>query len=139
MKSAENRSRNDDAMQGWLARHRRFKLQGAVRSVTVEVAQELGEQGDQMPLVQHDDVVKALLAYGPNYPLRDRIRQRRPVGCLDVFDPMTSELAPEVTTVSTVPIMDQVSRLPAPGGDFDNLPPDPGRRRAGGDVGGDVE
>jgi hypothetical protein len=77
IKSAENRSRNDDAMRGWLARHRRFKLQGAVRSITVVVAHELREQGVQMTLVQNDDVVKALLAQGPNYPRRDRVRQRR--------------------------------------------------------------
>ena len=87
-----------------------------------------------MPLVQHDYVVKTLLAQGPNYPLRHRVRQWRPVGRFDVFDANTCELAPEVTTVSIVPIMDQVSRLPAPGGGFDHLPPDPGRRRAGGDV-----
>jgi hypothetical protein len=52
----------------------------------------------------------------------------------DVFDANAGELASEVTTVSIVPIMDQVSRLTAPGGDLDHLPPDPGRRRAGGNV-----
>lgn len=38
MKTAENRSSNDDAVRCWLARHRRFKLQGAVRPITVVVA-----------------------------------------------------------------------------------------------------
>ena len=40
----------------------------------VVVAHELGEQSEQMPLIQHDDVVKALLAKGPHYPFRDRVR-----------------------------------------------------------------
>jgi len=74
MKSAENHSSNNDAIRRWLARHRRFQIQGAVRSITVLEAHELSEQGDQMPLVQHDDVVRALLAKAPYYPLRDRVR-----------------------------------------------------------------
>src|SRR5438552_16532409 len=47
-----------------------------------------------------------------------------------VFDANDGELGPEVDTVRVVPITDQVFRLTAPGGGFDHLPPDPGRRRA---------
>jgi hypothetical protein len=53
----------------------------------VVVAHELGEQREQMPLIQHDDGVKTLLAKGPHYPFRDRVRQRRPVGRSDICDP----------------------------------------------------
>src|SRR5712692_3877578 len=87
-----------------------------------------------MPLIQHDDVVETLLAKGPHYPFRDRVCQRRPVGCFDVLDANAGELAPEVSTVDIVPITDQVSRLTAPGGGFDQLSPDPRRRRAGSDL-----
>jgi len=52
----------------------------------VVVAHELGEHREQMPLIQHDDVVKALLAKGPHYSLRDRVRQRRSVGRSDICD-----------------------------------------------------
>jgi hypothetical protein len=32
-----------------------------------------------MLLIQHDDVVQTLLAKGPHYPFRDRVRQRHRV------------------------------------------------------------
>src|SRR5712692_2811022 len=134
MKSAENRSTNNDAMRLWSARYWRLQIQRAMRSITVVVMEELDEQREQMALIQHDDVVKTLLAKGPHYPFRHRVCQRRPVGCLVIFDANASELAPEVSTVHIVPITDQVSRLTAPGGGFDQLSPDPGRRRASGDL-----
>jgi len=81
----------------------------------VVVAHELREQGEQMPLVQHDDVVKTHLAYGPNYPFRDRIRQRRPTGRSDICDAGADQLAPEVIAIHVVPVINQVSRLSAPG------------------------
>src|SRR6266571_8581184 len=134
MKSAENRASHNDAMRLRWAGYRRLQIQRAVRSVSVVVTEELGEQREQMLLIQHDDVVKTLLAKGPHYPFRDRVRQRRPVGRFVVFDANAGELAPEVSTVRVVPITDQVSRLTAPAGGFDHLPPDPARRRARGDL-----
>src|SRR6266571_9541467 len=134
MKSAENRASHNDAMRLRWAGYRRLQIQRAVRSVSVVVAEELSEQRQQMALVQDDDVVETLLAKGPHYPFRDRVRQRRPVGRFVVFDANAGELAPEVSTVRVVPITDQVLRLTAPGGGFDHLPPDPGRRRARGDL-----
>src|SRR5712691_6677675 len=134
MKSAENRASDNDAMRLWWAGYRRLQIQRAVGSVTVVVTEELGEQREQMALIQHDDVVKTLLAKGPHYPFRDRVRQRRPVGRFVVFDANAGELAPEVSTVRVVTITNQALRLTAPGGGFDHLPPDPGRRRARGDL-----
>src|SRR5260370_15082474 len=134
MKSAENRSTNNDAMRLWSARYWPLQIQRAMRSITVVVMEELGEQREQMALIQHDDVVKTLLAKGPHYPFRHRVCQRRPVGCFVIFDANASELAPEVSTVHIVPITNEVSRLTAPGGGFDHLSPDPGRRRARGDL-----
>src|SRR5260370_20395835 len=114
MKPAENRSTNNDAMRLWSARYRRLQIQRAVRSITVVVTEELGEQHKQMAFIQHDDVVETLLAKGPHYPFRDRVCQRRPVGCFDVLDANAGELAPAVSTADIVPITDQVSRLTAP-------------------------
>jgi len=74
MKSAQDRSTHDGTTRHWWTRHRGSHLKGAVRTIVVVVAHELAEQGEQMPLVQYDDVVKALLAKSPNYPFRDRIR-----------------------------------------------------------------
>src|SRR6266567_8432179 len=99
MKSAENRASDNDAMRLWWAGYRRLQIQSAVRSVSVVVTEELGEQREQMLLIQHDDVVKTLLAKGPHYPFRDRVRQRRPVGRFVVFDANDGELGPEVGTV----------------------------------------
>jgi len=70
-----------------------------MRAVMAVVAHELREQGDQMPIVHHDDVVRALLAKGSHYPLRDRIRQGCPVGGSDLSDAGAGELGPEVSTV----------------------------------------
>src|SRR5712691_12582909 len=134
MKSAENRASDNDAMRLWWAGYRRLQIQRAVGSVTVVVTEELGEQREQMALIQHDDVVKTLLAKGPHYPFRDRVRQRRPVGRFVVFDANGGELGPEVGAVYLVSITDQVSWLTAPGGGFDRLSPDPRRFRVGGYV-----
>ena len=99
MKSAENRASDNHAMRLWRAGYRRLQIQRAVRSVPVVVAEELGKQREQMLLIQHDDVVQTLLAKGPHYPFRDRVRKRRPVGRFSVFDAKDGELAPEVGTV----------------------------------------
>lgn len=61
----------------------------------VVVAHELGEQREQMPLIRHDDVVKTLLAKGPHYPFRDRVRQRRPEGVRMSAMPMPATLVPK--------------------------------------------
>ena len=66
MKSAENRASDNNAIRLWWARYRRLQTQRAVRSVPVVVTEELGEQCEQMALVHDDDVVKTLLAKGPN-------------------------------------------------------------------------
>jgi hypothetical protein len=66
MKSAENRSSNNDAIRLWSAWYRRLQTQRAVRSIVVVVTEVLGEQREQMALVQDDDVVKTPLAKGPN-------------------------------------------------------------------------
>src|SRR5260370_34455363 len=125
MKSAENRSTNNDAMRLWSARYWRLQIQRAMRSITVVVMEELGEQREQMALIQHDDVVKTLLAKGPHYPFRHRVCQRRPVGCFVIFDANASELAPEVSTVHIVPITNQLSRFTPPHCASSPLPPYP--------------
>jgi hypothetical protein len=48
MKSAENRSSDDDAMRLWRAGYRRLQIQRVVRSVPVVVTEELGERREQM-------------------------------------------------------------------------------------------
>jgi len=100
----------------------------------VVVVHELREQGDQMPLVEDDDVVETFLAKGSDYPLCDWIRQRGSVGRTNICDADGRKLGPEVIAVDIVTIMDQVLWLTVPSGGFDHLPPDPRSRRAGGDV-----
>jgi hypothetical protein len=77
MKSAENRSSDNDAIRLWWAGYRRLQIQRAVRSVPVVVTEELGQQREQMLLIQHNGVVQTLLAKGPHHPFRDRVRQAR--------------------------------------------------------------
>jgi hypothetical protein len=48
-----------------------------------------------MPLVEHDDVIETLLAKSPNYPFRDSIRQRRPVGVRTSAMPASASLFPK--------------------------------------------
>jgi hypothetical protein len=62
VKAARDRSANDVAMRYRRTWHRCLQLDRAMRTIMVVVAHELREQGEQMPLVQHDDVVKTLLA-----------------------------------------------------------------------------
>ena len=100
----------------------------------VVVVDELSEQRGQMPLVENDYVVKTLLAKGSDYPLRDRIRQGRPVGRANVCNSDGRKLGPEVIAVDVVTIMDQMLRLTGPCGGVDHLPPDPRCCGTGGDV-----
>src|SRR6266704_2700651 len=74
MESAENRSTDDDTVRHWRTWHWRRQLKRPVGTILVVIAHELGEQREQMLLTQHDDVVKTLLAKGPHYPLRNRVR-----------------------------------------------------------------
>src|SRR6266851_5861899 len=134
MKSAENASTDDDTARHWRIRHRRLQLKRPMGTILVVIAHELGEQREQMPLIQHDDMIKAFLAKGSHYSLRDGVRQRRPVRRSDLSDASAGELGPEVAPVYLVSVTDQVSWLMAPGGSFDHLPPDPGRRRVRGDI-----
>jgi len=62
VKAAQDRSANDVAMRYRRTWHRCLQLDRAMRSIMVVVVHELREQAEQMPLVQHDDVVKTLLA-----------------------------------------------------------------------------
>lgn len=121
MKSAQDRSTDDGTAGHWWTRHRRPQLKRPVGTIVVVVTHELGEQRKQMPLIQHDDVVKTLLAKGPHYPFRDRIRQRRPIGRSDICDADASKLGGKVTAVDLVSVVDQVSRLTAPGSGFERL------------------
>ncbi len=87
-----------------------------------------------MPLIQHNDVVKKLLAKGSHYSRRDRVRQRRPPGGSDTCTANASELGSKVIAVGVVSVVDQLSRLTAPASGLDHLPPDPSRFRARGEV-----
>ena len=62
VKSAENGSTDDDTARHWRMRHRRLQLKRPMGTILVVIAQELGEQREQMALIQHDDVVKTLLS-----------------------------------------------------------------------------
>src|SRR5262249_30870189 len=129
MKSAQNRATDHDAMWLRLAGYRRLQIQRAVRSITVVVTEELGEQREQMALIQHNDVVETFLAKGPHHPFRDRVHQGCPVGRADVCDSNVGELGGEVIAVDMVSVVDEVSRLTVKGSGFDHLSPDPGCRR----------
>jgi len=47
---------------------------------------ELDQDGAEVSLVDHDQVIKALSADRANEPLDDRIRARGPKGCSDASD-----------------------------------------------------
>jgi hypothetical protein len=53
-----DRSTDDDATRHWRTWYRRAEPKRAVGTIVVVVAHELGEHREQMPLIQHDDVVK---------------------------------------------------------------------------------
>ena len=57
MKSAQDRSTDDHGARHWRTWYRRAQLKRAVGTIVVVVAHELSEQSEQMPLIQHDDVV----------------------------------------------------------------------------------
>ena len=57
-----------------------------MRSVLVVVADELGQDRQQVPLVEHNQVVKTLSAERPNHSLDDGVRTRRSNGRGDAIN-----------------------------------------------------
>jgi len=58
-----------------LRRHRYWALEGKcpVRAITVVVSGELPEDGQEVSLVDDDDMVQAFPSNGPDDPFRDRV------------------------------------------------------------------
>jgi hypothetical protein len=103
-------------------------------SVAIVVIGELGQHRAQVTLVNHDQVIEAFGPNRPHDPLRDRVGGRRPRRGPHPGDPQTGQLVVEVTAVDGIPVVEEVLRLPAPGRRLQELVPDPGGSRTGGDV-----
>jgi len=59
-------------------RNRGLQVEAAVGPIMVVVGSEFPEDGQEMSLVDHNEMVKALGSNGPHGSLADRVRLRRP-------------------------------------------------------------
>jgi hypothetical protein len=74
----------------------------------VDVVREIGpEHSFEVPTPVNQDVVKALLAHGPDEALRDGIRPRRPDRRADDSNPLGSKHLVERSCELGVPVADE--------------------------------
>lgn len=105
-----------------------------MRSVAVVVIRELAQHHPQVALVDHDQVVEAFGPNGPYDSLGHGVGIRRPGRGPHAGDAQTRQLTVKVAAVRGVSVMDEVLRLPALGRRLQELVPNPGGSRTGGDV-----
>ncbi len=106
VKAAEHRAR-DHSAGGLRGRDNRTPvLEAAVRSIAVVIVGKFGEHGLQMPLIDHDDVVKTFRSNGPHDPLADRVRLRRPRRRSYSRDPQIGQPLFKVAAVIGIPVVD---------------------------------
>jgi hypothetical protein len=105
-----------------------------VRPPGIVEADDLGEGRSQVPLVEGDEMIRALPAEGPDHPFRDGVRPGRPDRAEQRREAQAPRPPRDVAAADGVPVARQVARLPAPGRRLEELPPDPGRGGMGGDV-----
>src|SRR6266704_5357379 len=99
-----------------------------MRPVLVVVADELGQHRQQVPLVEHNQVVKTLSPKGPNHSLDDRVRTRRSNGRGDAINTDPLGTLAKVAPVDGISIAQQMARLASPGCRLDDLSPHPSSR-----------
>src|SRR5262245_37025249 len=95
---------------------RRRQGQAAVGPVGVVVADVLPEDALQVPLVQDEHVIQALVAEGADDPFSDGVGAGCPERRQDGVDPQPPRPGDEVATVHGVAVPDEVFERPAPGG-----------------------
>lgn len=124
-----------DRAGAWL-RHglRRLQVQAPMRAMGVVVGDVLAEHRAEVALVQDDEVVQALPPQRADHALGDRVGTGRPDRREEGRDAQGRSPFPEVAAVDGVAIPQQVAGLPAPRRRPEQLPPDPGGSRVGGDV-----
>ena len=93
--------------------------------IVVVVLAEIGQDGHETAVIDHDQVVQALDANPPCDSLCDRVRVWGPTTSLDSDDDLGSGPFVEVTTVDSVAIVDQMGRLTSPKRRIDQLSPKP--------------
>ena len=93
--------------------------------IVVVVLDELRQDGHEMAVVDHDQVIQTLVANRPHDPFRDRVGVRGPTRRLHSDDAHGSGLGVEVTAIDGVAIVDQMGRLTGPRRRLDQLLPDP--------------
>src|SRR2546425_8308287 len=101
-------------------------------SVAIVVIGELGQHRAWVTLVDHDQVIETFSPNGPHDPLGDG--GGRPRRCPPAGDTQARKLAVEFTAVDGIPVVDEVLGPTAPGRRLQELVPDPGSGRTGGDV-----
>ena len=76
MEPAQNGTRPHLAERAWVTPRGEWRLecQAAVRPLRVVVGHVLLEHGSQVPLIEDEYVVQALVAQGAHHPLGDRVR-----------------------------------------------------------------
>ena len=106
----------------------RLQPEGAVRPRLVVVGRVFSQHGRQVLFVEHDQVVEALAAEGPDHALGDSIRLWRVQRGRDGVDADAPGTLAEVAPVDRVAIPEQMAWLASPGRRLDDLMISGGKR-----------
>jgi hypothetical protein len=87
-----------------------------------------------VPLVEHDQVIETLGPDRPHDSFAHGVGIWRPWRGPHPDDAQTSQLTVKVPAIDSIPVVDEELWLPAPGRCLQELLPDPGSGRTGGDV-----
>ena len=121
MQTTENGRRVHRAGRGASGGPRRVEHQAAVGTFRVVGFDEPDEHRPEVPLVEDDQVVAALVAQSPDDLLGDCLGAGRPHWTKQGPDAQAPGPPDEVSTLDSVPVAHSVARLPAPRRRFNDL------------------
>lgn len=136
MEAAQERLCHDTARSRRLdlPRDGRVPIQQQVRAGFLVVRDILGQNGPEVPLVEHDQMVQTLPSDRADQPLGVWILPRRPRADDDFLDAHRLDLLPEVASVDAVAVSQHEPRRCVEGERLDDLSGRPPRRGAGRDT-----
>ena len=83
---------------------RRILIQRYVRSARMIITEVLAKNSTQVPLIENNNMMQTVSAYGPDNSLYERILPRRARGRNDLLDTQALDPSSNLLTVNGIPI-----------------------------------
>jgi hypothetical protein len=83
---------------------RRILIQRYVRSARMIISEVLAKDSTQVPLIENNNMIQTVSAYGPDNSLNERILPRRARGRNDLLDTQALDPSSNLLTIDGIPI-----------------------------------